>query len=89
MAPLRCTLSPQALKRTTLQYPSNEGLSLSPRVVDPRDMTNNTLDHEGWKKAHSLLFSMALRHELTPSEYVEACRYWDELYAGYRDGLED
>ena len=39
---------------------------------------------EGWKKAHRLLFSMAVRQELSPSEYVEACRYWDDLYAGYR-----
>lgn len=47
-----------------------------------------TINTEGWKKAHRVLFSMALRHQLTPVEYIEACRYWDDLYAGYRTDLD-
>lgn len=43
-----------------------------------------TIDHEGWKKAHRTLFTMALNHLLTHEEYLEACRYWDDLYVGYR-----
>lgn len=50
--------------------------------------TAATTSHEGWKKAHQLLFTMALKHELAPQEYLDACRYWDELYAGYRTDLE-